>query len=65
MSIDLNSPEAKEAIKQAVEEATQGLAAKNKELLAEVKEARKSRTIDPKEIQLRNNGPLKSAGVTD
>jgi len=55
MSIDLTSPEAKEAIKAAVEEATAGLAAKNKELLAEVKEARKSRTIDPKEIEDRDN----------
>ena len=40
-----------EQIKAAVEEATQGLAAKNKELLAELKEARKGKQIDPAEVE--------------
>ena len=39
-----------EQIRAAVEEATQGLANKNKELLAELKEARKGKQIDPAEI---------------
>lgn len=53
--IDTDTPEGKEALKQAVEEATSGLVAKNRELLTEVKEARKSRTIEPKEIEDRDN----------
>jgi len=53
--IDTDTPEGKEALKAQIEEAVSGLAAKNKELLAEVKEARKSRTIDPKEIEERDN----------
>ena len=53
--IDTDTPEGKEALKAQIEEAVSGLAAKNKELLAEVKEARKSRTIDPKEIEDREN----------
>ena len=40
-----------EQIRAAVEEATQGLAAKNKELLAELKEARKGKQIDPAEVE--------------
>jgi hypothetical protein len=51
MSIDLSSPEAKEAIKAAVEEATAALAAKNKELLGELKEARKGKTINPEDLE--------------
>lgn len=51
MSIDLNSPEAKEAIKAAVEEATSALVAKNKELLGELKEARKGKTINPEDVE--------------
>lgn len=37
-------------IKAAVEEATQALVGKNRELLSELKDARKGRTIDPAEI---------------
>lgn len=54
MSFDANDPEAKAAIKEAVEaavEAAKGpLDAKNKDLLNELKEARKGKTIDPAEI---------------
>jgi hypothetical protein len=50
MSIDLNAPEVQEAIKAAVKEATDGLSSKNKELLAELKEARKGKTINPEDI---------------
>ena len=53
--IDTDTPEGKAALKEQIEEAVAGLSAKNKELLAEVKEARKSRTIDPKEIEDRDN----------
>lgn len=48
---DLNSDEVKQAIKDAVEEATNALAAKNKELLGELKEARKGKQIDPAELE--------------
>jgi hypothetical protein len=51
MSIDLTSPEAKEAIKAAVEEATAALAAKNKELLGELKEARKGKQVNPEDLE--------------
>lgn len=51
MSIDLNSPEAKEAIKAAISEATEALAAKNRELLTELKEARKGKTINPEDLE--------------
>jgi len=47
----LSTPEAKEALKAAVEEATSSLVSKNKELLAELKDARKGRTIDPAELE--------------
>lgn len=54
MPFDANDPEAKAAIKEAVEaavEAAKGpLDAKNKDLLNELKEARKGKTIDPAEI---------------
>jgi hypothetical protein len=50
VSIDLNSPEVKEAIRQAVEEATAPLVAKRDELLAEVKKARKGQQIDPETV---------------
>lgn len=55
MSIDLSSPEAKEAIKAAIEEATSGLAAKNRELLAELKEARKGRQVNPEDMEKLEN----------
>lgn len=51
MSIDINAPEVQEAIKKAVEEATTGLASKNKELLAELKEARKGRQVNPEDVE--------------
>lgn len=51
MSMDLNSPEAKEAIRAAVEEATSALASKNKELLGELKEARKGKQVSPEEVE--------------
>lgn len=40
-----------EAVKAAVEEATQGLVKKNQELIAELREAKKGRQIDPSEIE--------------
>ena len=51
MSIDLKAPEVQEAIKSAIEEATAALAAKNKELLGELKEARKGKTINPEDVE--------------
>lgn len=45
-----DTPEAKAALQAAIEEATAGLATKNKELLAELKEARKGRQVDPAEL---------------
>ena len=54
MAIDLNDPEFKAAIKQAVADAvdaaTEPLATKNKELLGELKKARKNSEIDPEEF---------------
>jgi hypothetical protein len=53
-----------EQIKTAVEEATSGLAKKNSELLAELKEARKGKQIDPAELdklQEKIDGVRKSA----
>lgn len=50
MTIDLNDPEIKEAIKSAVEEATAPLVAKRDELLSEVKKARKGQQIDPETV---------------
>jgi hypothetical protein len=44
-----------EQIKAAVEEATQGLISKNKELLAELKEAKKGKQIDPAEVEKLQN----------
>lgn len=54
MSIDLNAAEVKEAIQAAVAEATKGLVSKRDELLAELKEARKGKTIDPAELEKRD-----------
>lgn len=48
---DLNSPEVKAAIKAAVDEATEGLANKNKELLGELKQARKGQEIKPEQLE--------------
>jgi len=45
------SDDIQDQIKVAIEEATAGLAAKNKELLAELKEAKKGKQIDPAEIE--------------
>lgn len=54
MPFDPNDPDTKAALKEAVEaavEAAKGpLDAKNKELLTELKEARKGKTIDPAEV---------------
>jgi hypothetical protein len=54
VSIDLTAPEVKEAIQAAVAEATKGLVAKRDELLTELKEARKGKTIDPAELDKRD-----------
>lgn len=51
MSIDLNAPEVQEAIKAAVKEATEALASKNRELLGELKEARKGKDIKPEDLE--------------
>lgn len=47
MAFDLNDPETKAAVAELVAEATAALASKNKELLGEVKKARKDSAIDP------------------
>jgi hypothetical protein len=51
MAFDKNDPEVKAAIKEAIDaavlEATQGLVAKNQELLGKLKKAQKDATIDP------------------
>lgn len=49
--IDLNSPEVKAAIKAAVDDATEGLARKRDELLGEVKQLKKGRSIDPADVE--------------
>jgi hypothetical protein len=49
--IDLTAPEVQAAISAAVEKATEGLAGKNRELLAELKEARKGREIKPEDVE--------------
>jgi len=46
----LSTPEAKAALAAAIEEATGGLKAKNTELLAELKKARKSAEITPEQL---------------
>jgi hypothetical protein len=48
--IDLNAPEVKDAIKAAVEEAVSGLSTKNAELLKEVKELRKGKSVNPEDL---------------
>jgi len=48
---DLTSDEVKQAIKDAVDEATASLAAKNKELLGELKQARKGSEIKPEQLE--------------
>ena len=50
MSIDLNDPDVKAAIKAAVDEATNGLIAKRDELLNENKQLKKGRTVDPEQV---------------
>ena len=54
MPFDANDPETKAALKAAVEEAVEAakgpLDSKNRELLAELKEARKSATITPEQL---------------
>jgi predicted nuclease with TOPRIM domain len=51
MSIDLNAPEVQEAIKAAIKESTESLAEKNKELLNELKQARKNQEIKPEQLE--------------
>jgi outer membrane murein-binding lipoprotein Lpp len=55
MPFDADSPEAKAAIKEAVaaavSEATEGLVTKNRELLAELKESKKGRQVDPAAVE--------------
>jgi hypothetical protein len=48
--MDISEEEFNAKIQAAIEEATTGLAKKNQELLTELKEARKGRTIDPAEL---------------
>lgn len=50
MPVDLNDPEVKDAIKQAVDDAVKGLADKNSELLAEVKKLKKETGIKPEDL---------------
>ncbi|KGQ19925.1 hypothetical protein LF41_2432 [Lysobacter dokdonensis DS-58] len=50
-AIDLSAPEVQDAIRAAVEKATEGLVTKNRELLAEVKEARKGREVKPEDVE--------------
>lgn len=49
--IDLTSPEVKQAIADAVSEATQGLKDKNTELLGKLKKAQKDSAIDPADLE--------------
>ena len=49
--IDLNSPEGKAAMQEAIEKATAPLVAKRDELLGEVKKLRKGQEIDPAELE--------------
>jgi hypothetical protein len=55
MAVDLNDPDVKAALKEAVDaavnEATAGLVAKNQELLGKIKKLQKDATIDPAEYQ--------------
>ena len=48
--MDISEEELKAKIDEAIEAATGGLAKKNQELLAELKEARKGKAIDPAEL---------------
>ena len=48
--MEISEEELKAKIDEAIESATGGLAKKNQELLAELKEARKGKAIDPAEI---------------
>jgi hypothetical protein len=48
--MEISEEELKAKIDEAIESATGGLVKKNQELLAELKEARKGRTIDPAEL---------------
>jgi len=50
MTFDVNAPEVQEAIKAAVEEATNALVAKNRELLGEVKKLKRGPEIDQKVV---------------
>lgn len=50
-AIDLSAPEVQDAIRAAVEKATEGLSNKNRELLAELKDARKGREVKPEDLE--------------
>lgn len=50
MTFDVNAPEAQEAIQAAIEAATAPILAKNKELLGELKKAKKGVEIDPQVV---------------
>jgi len=50
MTFDVNAPEAQEAIQAAVDAAVANMAAKNKELLGELKKAKKGQEIDPQTV---------------
>lgn len=49
-AIDLSAPEVQDAIKAAVEKATEGLISKRDELLREVKELKKGREVKPEDV---------------
>lgn len=54
MTIDLKAPEVVAAIEAAVEAALTPIKAKNTELIGEVRELRKGKTIDPAELERRD-----------
>jgi hypothetical protein len=60
-----DTPEEKAALKAAIDEAQAALVAKNKELLAELKEAKKGRTIDPADVEKLEQQIEKLSGERD
>lgn len=54
MTIDLKAPEVQAAIEAAVEAAIAPIKAKNAELIGELRDARKGKTIDPAELEKRD-----------
>lgn len=51
MPFDMNDEETKTAVETMIADAISGLDKKNKDLLAELKEAKKGKTIDPAEVE--------------